>query len=345
MVTSSSSNGATPGGFPVHVRRPPWDQAGTSIRDVSTLKQAMELSQLDWGVRTEKAFFYAGHVGESGGESTYKAVPNMCLIVRDDLPLGDPKRVLGHASFKFKPIQNVDAFGVSIPLQQDGGAVFERAGTISDGRVVWMVLRLPNLKAVYGDEFGCFLVIRNSHDCTSSLECIFTYLNMRFTNVMGLVQNRSYRRTRIRLTCNDSDYIGSAADILAKSKRYFEEARKVQIHLGRVGIDDDFVTKFLLRAYPELVGPTRMSPIAANARSSIHTIFSRLAQDKGMSAYELWNAATQYFDHAHGFREVKNKPFESRMKSIMWETRADCRDKAGKILLDMIANGGDSPEN
>ena len=113
-----------------------WHGLGTIVAGQPDSATALRVAGLDWGVDLEQVLLSDGNGG------TIK-VPNGFAIVRDDLDLSDPRRVLGSVTGRYHPVTNREAFEIADALAGEGGARFETAGSLRNGKICWMLARMP----------------------------------------------------------------------------------------------------------------------------------------------------------------------------------------------------------
>jgi hypothetical protein len=111
---------------------PAWHKRGIVVAGQPNSKSAMQLSRLDWPALLESVHDSSGHI-----------IEGQKLVVRGDLPREDTRRHLGIVGDRYTPIQNVDAFGFADALIGEGGARFESAGSLRNGRIVWLSCKCP----------------------------------------------------------------------------------------------------------------------------------------------------------------------------------------------------------
>jgi phage/plasmid-like protein (TIGR03299 family) len=112
------------------VGTPPWHRLGITVADAQTSEEAIRLAALDWSV--EPWPFIARHNG------TDREVPDRVANIR-----ADTGAVLGVVSRDYQIFQNSDAFAFMDSIVGDRLAMYETAGAIRGGRLVWMMARLP----------------------------------------------------------------------------------------------------------------------------------------------------------------------------------------------------------
>ena len=145
----------------VRRNRAPWNMAGFDVSGCETVVEALGVSGMDWNVTTEPALC------RDGNGSAFP-VDNQFLTVRDDLQLDDPNRVLGCVKGRYTPISNREALGIADAVKSQGGIQFDRAGTIRNGKTVYIVAEMPEGATVRDDTVAQYLIIKTSHDGTGA---------------------------------------------------------------------------------------------------------------------------------------------------------------------------------
>ena len=130
-----------------YVREKPWHGLGTMVAEAPTSAAALRLAGLDWMVVQEPV--YTGYNEMVKG---YKA------NVRSS-----DRKVLGVVSDRYKVVQNVDAFSFTDELLGKG-VRYETAGSLQEGKKVWLLARLPREYIIAGERISPYLVFSNTHD-------------------------------------------------------------------------------------------------------------------------------------------------------------------------------------
>ena len=139
------------------VRETPWHELGTIVNDAPTSEYALRLTGLDWNVVQDDVFTNSGE-----RISGYKA------NIRDT-----DRKILGVVSDRYKVVQNTDAFSFTDELLGQG-VRYETAGSLQDGRRVWLLARMPKEYIGGSDEICPYLVFSNSHDGTGAVKVAIT---------------------------------------------------------------------------------------------------------------------------------------------------------------------------
>jgi hypothetical protein len=81
------------------------------------------------------------------------------VLVREDLS-DHTKGILGPVKSDYIPLQNIEAFSFLDEIVNRGTAVYDSAGTLDEGRWVWIIPRFPgDLEILPEDPIGRFLLL------------------------------------------------------------------------------------------------------------------------------------------------------------------------------------------
>lgn len=232
------------------VREMPWHRLGAVLDDYPTsIEDALQKSGLSWSVKQgdvlvtqhpgkgdvfealakadEIAAFY-GH----GRENTvqFHDLMREYREMREDPTIiskapdyranlrADDGSVLGIVSEDYKVVQNEEAFRFLDALIMSD-LHFETAGSLMNGRRVWVLARLPEWIEIGGDQAATFVYVTNSHDGTMAVTAAATTVRIVCANTLNYALMRSES--------------GKHADRVFKFRHTgnlavkFEEARKV----------------------------------------------------------------------------------------------------------------------
>lgn len=274
------------------VREKPWHGLGTIVMEAPASADALRLAGLDWNVVQEP--IYTEFKENIAG---YKA------NVRDS-----DRRVLGVVSDRYKVVQNVDAFSFTDELLGKG-VRYETAGSLQDGRKVWLLARLPREYIIAGERISPYLVFSNTHDGSGSVKVAVTPVRVVCNNTLNLALSTAKRSFSMIHTGNIQDKIQEAKDTLFMAEEYmdclgieFEELRRQK------------VTDKQVKEYIELLLPMEKEPTAAQRKNII-----RLREDMmkryydapdlkkvGNNAYRFINAVSDFATHSSPLRRTAN---------------------------------------
>ena len=191
-----------------------WHGKGTVLQSPPTIAEALRLSGLDWTVSGRSLYLLSDDGIPIALGTGHQA------IVRDS----DGSH-LGCVGKGYQPIQNAKAFEPFQPLLDSGLVDLEAAGSLREGRRVWILGKIVGAQAdvLPGDSLRGYVVFYNSHD--GSLKA-------------------AYQRTAIRVVCDNT--IQAAAN----EGQAGHEARILIRHTGDVnGRVDDITERFRNAAF------------------------------------------------------------------------------------------------
>lgn len=196
------------------VREKPWHGLGTIIQEACNSKEALHLAGLDWKVE-QKPVLYNG-----------KATGHQFNIRSSD------DTVLGVVGGRYKPVQNADAFAFTDELI--GGDVrYETAGSLANGKRVWMLARMPDTK-VLDDVVEPYLCLTNGHDGFSSLKVCMTPVRVVCQNTLNMALSTAKRTWNVRHSGNIESKLAEAQHTLGLASKYMESFAKEAEELYKI---------------------------------------------------------------------------------------------------------------
>lgn len=300
------------------VKETPWHGLGRIIQEAPTAEEAIKLAGLDWQV-VEQPIFRA----EEG--EAYKLIPSHKSVVR-----ASDNSTLGVVSQKFTPLQNSEAFEFFNPFIESGLATFETAGSLRNGKTVWVLARLNKapIEVGKGDAVNKFLMLSNSHDGTMAVRTGFTPIRVVCANTLAMSHAakdskllRVMHSKQVKIRLDAIQQIVNAAD--AKFEATAEQYRK----LVRTDVDQK-----ALAAYVEVVfgysavEEERRAIAKKRTIEDITRLFetgrgSELSTAKG-TYWGLYNAVTEYLSYDYG------KTQDSRLNSLWFGESARVSNRA-----------------
>jgi phage/plasmid-like protein (TIGR03299 family) len=189
----------------------PWHGLGKKLDRPATLEEAMKHGGLDWNVSLVPLVTY---------EATSNTVSQRCAVVRDDVPPGEPGRVLGVVHPAFQPLQNRDGAELFHRLLDLGDRRYHTGGYLGSGEVVWLLARLPQTIVVAeNDAVETYLLYTNSHDGSIAIDIRLTTVRVVCRNTLSMAlhanSSRAFRRA----------HRSSAAMIERDAKAFFQATR------------------------------------------------------------------------------------------------------------------------
>lgn len=274
------------------VREKPWHGLGKIVMEAPTSKDALRLAGLDWNVVQEPIYTKFNEAVEG-----YKA------NVRDS-----DRKVLGVVSDRYKVVQNADAFSFTDELLGKG-VRYETAGSLQEGKKVWLLARLPREYIIGGERISPYLVFSNTHDGSGSVKVAVTPVRVVCNNTLNLALDTASRSFSMVHTGNIQDKIQEAKDTLFRAESYMDclGAEFEQLHRQKV-------TDAQVKEYIELLLPIEKDSTQIQSKNIL-----RLREDMkkryydapdlqkvGNNAYRFINAVSDFATHAKPLRRTAN---------------------------------------
>lgn len=274
------------------VREKPWHGLGTIVKEAPTSADAIRLAGLDWSVVQEPIYTNFNRVVDG-----YRA------NVRSS-----DRKVLGVVSDRYKVVQNVDAFSFTDELLGKG-VRYETAGSLQEGKKVWLLARLLREYIIAGERISPYLVFSNTHDGSGSVKVAITPVRVVCNNTLNLALGTAKRSFSMIHTGNIQDKIQEAKDTLFMAEEYmdclgveFEQLRRQKI------------TDAQVKEYIELLLPMEKEPTPIQSKNIIRLREDMMKryydapdlQKVGNNAYRFINAVSDFATHSNPLRRTAN---------------------------------------
>ena len=275
-----------------YTREKPWHGLGTQVQEAPTSEKALWLAGLDWKV-LQKDIYTEGRV----------RVPGYRANVRDT-----DGQVLGVVTDRYKVIQNEEAFAFTDALLGKG-VRYETAGSLQDGRKVWLLARLPSEYIISGEQISPYLVFSNTHDGAGAVRVAVTPVRVVCNNTLNLALDTAKRSWSMIHTGDIRGKLQEASDTLFLAEKYMENLGKEIEKLRATSISDEQVKEYI-----ELLLPVEKDATAIqekNIRRLRDDMRSRYydapdLQAVGNNAYRFVNAVSDFATHARPLRRSAN---------------------------------------
>ena len=140
-----------------YVRETPWHGLGINVDEALETEEALKVAGLDWTVNQTKIF-----------TNENMLIPNYKANVRST-----DGKILGVVTDRYKVVQNNEAFSFTDSLLGQG-VRYETAGSLQEGKKVWLLAKMPEKFKILDDEITPYLVFFNSHDGSGAIKVAMT---------------------------------------------------------------------------------------------------------------------------------------------------------------------------
>ena len=268
------------------VKQRPWHGIGTVVEDAPTSDEAIKIAKLDWKIEQVP-------VMANGVE-----IPNYFANVRSDT-----NQALGVVRGRYKVVQNTEAFDFvdGIIENKDVECRYETAGSLFNGRKIFLLVKLPN-KELLGDDVENYLFFTNSHDGSSALTAGITNVRVVCNNTLQMALKGAQRTW----TCRHTDSIfakkAQAQEALGLAVTYIDKMQETAWELASKKINEEAFFRKLFEKNPTNLCEKNKE----QAIERMHLIYTQkddLQNFRG-SAWGMYNAVADFVSNTTPFRNT-----------------------------------------
>jgi len=275
-----------------YVREAPWHGLGVCVESALSSKEALEASGLDWSVVQRPIM-----------TSSYEPIPGYKANIRKS-----DNKVLGVVSDRYKVVQNHDAFAFTDALLGEG-VRYETAGSLCDGKRIWLLAKLPEQYTIMDEQVEPYLVFSNSHDGSGSIKVCMTPVRVVCQNTLNLALSSAKRMWSSVHVGDLAHKMDEAHNTLLLAGKYMNGISGEFEKMTRIRLSDGKVDSFVEMLIPMGDNPTEIH------RKNIDTIREDLKtryydapdlQHIGKNAYRFICAVSDFATHAKPLRATTN---------------------------------------
>ncbi|WP_368191954.1 DUF932 domain-containing protein [Blautia sp. 1033sp1_1033st1_G9_1033SCRN_220408] len=275
-----------------YTREKPWHGLGTMVAEAPNSKDALRLAGLNWKVLQEPVYTENEELIQG-----YKA------NVRDT-----DRKVLGVVTDRYKVIQNEEAFAFTDTLLGEG-VRYETAGSLQEGRRVWMLARMPREFIIGGERISPYMVFSNTHDGSGAVKTALTPIRVVCNNTLNLALRTAKRSWSMIHTGDISGKIEEAKNTLLLADEYmtalgqeFENLRKIKLSEKQVL---DYI-KILLPMEENYSLLQKRGVEKLRADMKMRYFDAPDLKDVGNNGYRFVNAVSDFATHSTPRRKTAN---------------------------------------
>ncbi|MEY8233195.1 DUF932 domain-containing protein [Oscillospiraceae bacterium 50-16] len=275
-----------------YVREAPWHGLGVRVESALNSEDALVMSGLNWNVIQKPIMTASGNL-----------IPGYKANIRDT-----DNRALGVVTDRYRVVQNSEAFAFTDALLGEG-VKYETAGSLQDGKKIWILAKLPDKYIIEGEQIDPYLVFSSSHDGSGSIKVAMTPIRVVCQNTLNLAMSTAKRSW-------STIHIG---DLAAKMDEAHNTLLLAEKYMGRLGMEFSRLNKIKLSdqkvlEYIDLLLPMDEQPTDIHRKN-----ITRIREDMkaryfdapdlrhvGKNAYRFVNAVSDFATHAKPLRNTAN---------------------------------------
>ena len=225
-------------------REPAWHQLGKVFQSDVTTEEMLDLAMLSrWDVRLEQVDAPHGYLNDV----------EKFFVVRDH-PTESVPQVLSIVGSRYNVFQNEELLGFGESLI-DGGARWETAGSMDNGRTVFASLALEHETVIdregVADKIDSYIILSTSHDGTSPLIAAVTPVRVVCQNTLTMALRGATQKYKIRHTQSIQGRARQAQMALTIAHEHMDVFGAEANALYQTKVDDKKFFEIINAAYPK----------------------------------------------------------------------------------------------
>jgi len=317
----------------------PWHGLGKRVESEVTSEEALKLAQLDWEVE-KRPIFTRGTAEIDGIPVIGEEIDTHQAIFRKQ-----DNKLFGVVGAGYEIIQNHEAMSFLDTLTGEGLAMFHTAGSMFEGRRVFVSCKLPDSIQVGPDQVDKYLVALWGHDGTMAYHIKWTPIRVVCWNTASAafgIRGGKVQATdcvTIKHTTHWRDKTDEVREILDLTNVYYTRLEECFNKLIATPMNVTEFDGFAKKLYPDEQKKGQDKPIdRSKTREQLKSNwFDGIGLDHPdvkNTRWAAWNAVTEYIDHDRKYYEGKTGGVaDIRMNSVIWGQGSQIKKKA----LDLLA--------
>ena len=320
----------------------PWHGLGQIVDGALTSSEAIIMANLDYTVSKGDLYIkYPEELHDKLGKGKHHH--GQYITYRQDT--GETFGVVGS---KYQVVQNIEAFNFFDDIVGFKDAIFETAGALGNGNVVFITAKLPkHIKVNGNDIIERYLLFTNNHDGSKNIEVLFTPIRVVCNNTLRAALHSSDCKYKIRHTKSAHDRLEEAKNVLNMENTMSEEIQEIYRAMTTIRVTDRQALGFLNSiyltsgeieklqegmAYTEVISTRKQ-----NILSEVQSYYTKgPGQELSSAVGTLWgvyNAITGYYNNAKVYADS-----EKKMESVIYGSGATASNKAFDQAIDILKN-------
>jgi len=322
----------------MYVDEVPWHGLGQKLNGPATSEKAIAAAGLDWSVRKRPLYADGGFM-----KPQIEVKSHVCLVREDKEQKGEDS-FLSVVGRNYNVLQNHEAFMFFDQIVGMGRAVYETAGAILDGQVIWILARIPSdLVTANGEKIHPYILLSNGHGMGRPVSLKLTAVRVVCNNTLSFAMDHEAGKIiRIAHTASMRGRLADARGLLGLIDRTTLELRRFAERLRSLQLNDQQHDDYLRNVFPEpnpsakgnLVNRQRDTArwYRAEAKGLAQTGRGNTTAEVRGTLWAAYNGVTDVLDHA--------KPVawsDDRMLASVWFGQRDTIKRRATKLAEELA--------
>jgi len=304
----------------------PWHRLGKKVEGDATRNGSdfMVAAGMDWEAHKKPLY-----IKDDNGD--FQVTQDSFAVIRNT-----DNKYLGTVGAQWDPIQPKFVFDWFQPIVDKGFALYETAGSLRDGRVIFALAKLTagQGEVVKGDNIERYCLLSTSFDGTLSTRCGFTNVRVVCANTLAIAHDRKNTGNQLLRVKHSPN----AKDVLLKIQQTMDLANKqfvATMDTYRFLAKSKIVNKNDLKEYVMKVldiTPDDNDTLSTRQANRVQQIVDLTYNGTGAEIsqgtwWNAYNAVTEYLSHSAGRNE------DNRYSSLWFGTGADQNRRALELAI------------
>jgi len=324
----------------MYAREVPWHGFGTKVDGLQTAAEAVIAAGLDWEVQ-KRPLFYRDPTNPKGN---VRKIDEKVATVR----MSDGK-YLGVVSPAYAVVQPATVFDMFDAIVQSEEAKYETAGSLRDGRVIFISMEIPKTVKVPGDdgEIRPYLLGVNGFDGRYALKGAVTPIRSVCENTVNMALKAAVSSFSLRHTSGIEDRIAEAQRALGLTYEYLDKFEAIAEKMLLTKLTPKQVLTTVAQVFPiKDVNPLKLTldelkkaiDESGNTSPALKALATVNSSDNIANirdtAWGVFNGIAEYLDYGMFYRSRGVSAADNRATSILLDgPAAQKKSKAAEILV------------
>lgn len=216
-----------------------WHGLGTVLPDRFTSEEAIKYANLDYVVAL--APIHARFSEDIDDLNRTKQVPDSFATYRTDT-----RDIFGIVGKRYEVVQNNEAFKFFDSIVGQNKAIYETAGCLDNGEIVFLTAKLPDNIILPGDDITeKYLMLSMSHDATKPITALFTPTRVVCGNTLAMALANGTSRIVIRHTKSAHDRLEEASKLMGLIEKRSSELTELLSTMCKISVNQERIENYL----------------------------------------------------------------------------------------------------
>lgn len=225
---------------------PSWNILGKDVDRAKTAEEAIRMAELDYEVGLGEVYAKLDEVTAERLGTEASQVPHTFATYRKDN--GEAFSAVGR---RYEVVQNRDVFKFFDIFIQEEKAIFDQAGSLGNGAIVFIAAKLSNTVKIQGmpnEIIETYLLLINSHDGSTNVRAILTPMRITCWNMLPAI-GTGIGSISIKHTLSAHNKLEDAQQVMKTIDSFIAQTSELYSKLATINVTDAEVRDLYNRVF------------------------------------------------------------------------------------------------